>query len=137
MSIMRGLAVLLSCTLLAACVAHGQQVKQTTAGKDSRVFSNHSSHSSSFFRELMQGRVYVSEHASIPGMVRGEIYRPDGRFDACFVHKLLNKYTDSKGKWGIKGHGSHAVRTYHMVGGNWATRSRSTTAIRGHCGSRP
>ena len=54
MSVMRGLAVLLACTLLAACVAHGQQVKQTrTAGKDHRLFVNYSSHSVDFFRKFL------------------------------------------------------------------------------------
>ena len=94
MRVMRGLAVLLSCTLLAACVTPGHQaVRQTTVVKENaKLFRNYSSHSVQFFKDLFAGRVFIHEHASLPGVVRGEVYHRDGRLGRCYFHQEAGKH---------------------------------------------
>ncbi len=79
MSVMRGLAVLLSCALLAACVAHGQARKI-----DPRVHVNYSPYSEAFYRELMTGRVNVfTGLGRFSNVVQGLVYASDGTVIEC------------------------------------------------------
>ena len=118
MSVMRGLAVLLSCTLLAACVTSGHQaVRQTTVVKENaKLFRNYSSHSPQFFEELFAGRAFIHEHASLPGVVRGEVYRRDGTLWRCYYHSEAGKHVrHTTESWSIETHAG-ATRTITVKG---------------------
>ena len=112
---LKAMAGVLAGMLLSSCVTSGP--KQTTVGKDPLLFRSYSSHSADFFEGLLSGRVFVHEHASLRGIVRGEIYRPNGRLSKCYVHTGPKKYVREPNKWKIETWGGHATRTVYDMRG--------------------
>lgn len=119
MSVLRGLAVVLVGLLAASCVAHGQQgAKQTTVVKNNpRLFQSYSSHSAQFFDDLFAERVFIHEHASLPGVVRGEVYRRDGTLWRCYFHPEAGKHVrHTTESWHIATRAAHAARAITVKG---------------------
>ena len=81
MNAMRGLTVLVTCTLLVACMAHGPDRR-----RDPRVYVNYTPYSEAFYRELMTGRVWLFGRTAgrNANVVNGLIFLADGSVMGCF-----------------------------------------------------
>lgn len=122
MKIAPSLSCLAAGVMLASCVAHGQQPPMADLPPEVRslphwkVFRNHSSHSSEFFRKLLFGRVFVHEHAKAPGIVNAEFVRNDGRTFLCFWDNVAREFRLQWAQLAIENHSSGAERVVSFRG---------------------